>query len=57
MHMFFSNDEKRWINTDRFGWPIKRGCPDKIKKVILKKKNIIDNQMEARHGNDRNQES
>jgi len=41
MHMLFSDSEKKWIYLDKFGWPIKSGCPDSIRKSIAKKKQAI----------------
>ena len=47
MHMIFTEKEKEWIDTRKFGWPIKTGCPADIKKEIEKKKKILDEQMEG----------
>lgn len=47
MHMIFTEEEKRWIVVNKFGWPIKSGCPSKIKKSIEKKKNEIKNQFKG----------
>lgn len=44
MHMIFTDEEKRWISMNVFGWPIKKGCPDSIRKSIEKKKKIIEQQ-------------
>ena len=44
MHMLFTDEEREWMDTKKFGMPIKKGCPDKIRKSIEKKKRIIDSQ-------------
>lgn len=44
MHIIFTEEEKRWIDTKKFGWPIKEDCPEEIKKRIEKKKSAIDSQ-------------
>lgn len=44
MHMIFSDEEKRWMDMNVFGCPIKENCPDQIMKSIKKKKDIIDKQ-------------
>ena len=41
MHMLFSDREKEWINMKVFGWRIKQGCPDDVRKSIEKKLNEI----------------
>ena len=45
MHVLFSEEELEWVNKKTFGWPIKDGCPDTIRKAIRKKKQLIANQM------------
>ena len=50
MHMLFTDKEKEWIYVDKFGWPIKSGCPDDIKASINKKKEKINKQMEGNYG-------
>lgn len=44
MHMIFTEEEKRWINKRKFGWPIISNCPSNIKKSIQEKKQILNNQ-------------
>lgn len=44
MHILFTDTEKKWIDTKKFGWPILEGCPKDIEEAINKKKQIIDNQ-------------
>ena len=44
MHMLFTDEELKWINTREFGFPIKPGCPEKIKESINRKKSIVNNQ-------------
>ncbi len=44
MHMMFTQEEVSWIDTKKFGWPIKQGCPEKIRKSIEGKRKKIDNQ-------------
>lgn len=44
MHIKFTENEREWIETDKFGWPIKKGCPESIKKSIVQKKETLDNQ-------------
>lgn len=46
MHIVFSEDELRWINTKTLGWPVKKDCPNKILKSILKKKALLEKQEE-----------
>lgn len=45
MHMLFTEEEQKWIDKTKFGWPIKKGCPLDIEKSIKEKKREIDNQM------------
>lgn len=45
MHMIFTKEELVWIESDKFGWPIKRGCPQEIRKSITAKKEKLDKQM------------
>lgn len=44
MHIMFTEVEKQYIDTKKFGFPIKAGCPERIKKSIEKKKKLLDNQ-------------
>lgn len=44
MHILFSEEEKKWIDTRTFGFPIKEGCPAKIRESINKKKAALDSQ-------------
>lgn len=44
MHIIFSEEEKKWIDTRTFGFPIKEGCPAKIRESINKKKAALDSQ-------------
>ena len=44
MHIIFSKEELNWIDTDKWGWKIKKGCPDSIRKSIEKKKYYLNNQ-------------
>lgn len=44
MHIIFTEEERKWIYTERFGFPIKKGCPEKIKKNIEKKKELLNRQ-------------
>lgn len=44
MHMLFTNEELKWIDTKTFGWPIKRSCPKDIRENIEKKIKIISSQ-------------
>ena len=46
MHVIFTDEEKEWIHTDKMNWPIKKGCPKKIKESIENKKNKIKSQFE-----------
>lgn len=41
MHMIFTEEEKEWINMRTFGWTLKQGCPEQIRKQIERKKKII----------------
>lgn len=47
MHMIFTEEELRYIDTKQFGFPVKKDCPEKIRKSIEKKKRILDKQMEG----------
>lgn len=44
MHLIFTDEELKYINTSVFGWPIKEECPKKIELSIKKKKKLLDNQ-------------
>lgn len=44
MHIIFTEDEMKYINTKAFGWPIKDQCPDKIRKSIERKKELLNSQ-------------
>lgn len=46
MHIIFSEEELLWIDTRKFAWPIKDGCPDEVRVSILEKKKLLDSQME-----------
>lgn len=48
MHLLFSEEELRWIDVYKFGWPIKNGCPENIKKSIERKKKLLDNQQKEK---------
>jgi len=45
MHMIFTEEEKEWINLNKFGWSTKPKCPKNIKDSINKKKKIINSQV------------
>ena len=38
MIIFFTEEERKWMDTKTIGWPIKDDCPDDIRKSIEKKK-------------------
>lgn len=44
MHLIFTDEERMWCKTDEIGWPIKSGCPEKIKKSIEHKKEVLNTQ-------------
>lgn len=44
MHIIFTEQELKWINTQKFGWQIKKDCPPDIRKSIEKKKEKLDQQ-------------
>lgn len=44
MHLLFTDEERMWIDAKVFGWRIKEGCPEKIRKSIEEKKKKSDNQ-------------
>lgn len=50
MHMIFTEQEKEWINISKWGWTLKKGCPENIKKSIERKKKIINSQKEIFNG-------
>jgi len=50
MHLQFSDEEKKWIELKKFGWPVKEGCPKDVEKSIQRKKKLLNEQMEAVHG-------
>lgn len=41
MHVIFTDEEKRWIDRSSWGWLIKAGCPENIRKAIERKKQMI----------------
>lgn len=45
MHMIFTEEEKKWIDKNKFGWPIIEGCPERIRDNIEQKKKKIEFQM------------
>lgn len=47
MHIIFTEDELKYINTKAFGWPIKDKCPDTIRKSIERKKELLNSQMKG----------
>lgn len=51
MHMLFTSEELKWIDTKTFGWPIKKECPEKIRKSIEQKLNVIANQFKGKNEN------
>jgi len=36
MQMRFSNEEMRWVDTSAIPWKIKEGCPQAVRKKLLK---------------------
>ena len=48
MHIFFSDDEKTWMDMNVFGCPIKKGCPKELKESIEKKKKQLG--LQKNHG-------
>lgn len=46
MHIFFTDEERKWIKIDTFGYPIKDNCPEKIKRSIKNKKRALNGQTE-----------
>ena len=44
MHAIFTDEEKRWIDRSSWGWRVKNGCPETVRKSIEKKKQAIDRQ-------------
>ena len=46
MTILYTDEEKRWIDMNKWGWPIKDGCPDNIKKEIERKKRLLDKQQD-----------
>ena len=50
MHIMFSDSERRWMDTKKFGCPIKNGCPDDIRRSIEKKKRLLKKQEEWVNG-------
>jgi hypothetical protein len=47
--MIFIEEERIWIDTKTFGWPIKEGCPESIRKSIEEKKKKINEQMDKKN--------
>lgn len=37
MTVIFTEEERMWIEIDKFDWKIKDGCPTKLKKSIERK--------------------
>ena len=50
MHILFSDEEKKWIELRVLGWPIKKNCPDKIRRSIEAKKKEIERQKDIVYG-------
>lgn len=46
MHMFFTEEELKWIDGKKFGAPVKKGCPESVRKSIEKKRKIINSQFQ-----------
>ena len=40
----FTDEERKWIKIDSFGFPIKEGCPDRTRESIEMKKKLINEQ-------------
>lgn len=45
MHIIFSTEEMKWIDTRLFNWTVKNKCPEAIKKAIEKKLRILNENM------------
>lgn len=41
MTIYFSDEEKKWIDKIPFDWKIKKECPQKIKKELQIKLNLL----------------
>lgn len=50
MHIFFTEEEQKYITKDLFGWKVKEGCPQDVKKEILKKMSAFDRQKDVVNG-------
>ncbi len=50
MHIMFTDDEWKWMDTKKFGCPIKSGCPDNIRRSLKKKKELLKKQEEWING-------
>lgn len=48
MHIIFTEQELKWIDTKIWGWKIKKDCPSDIRKRIEKKLKRLDHQLERR---------
>lgn len=44
MHIFFNEEEKKWLDMKPFHWTIKKGCPPRIKKRLEQKLTILNRQ-------------
>ena len=42
MHVFFTEEEQKYIIKDLFGWKVKKDCPQDMKKEIIKKMNAFE---------------
>lgn len=50
MHIFFTDEEQKYIIKDLFGWKVKKDCPQDIKKEILKKMSAFEWQKDVVYG-------
>ena len=41
MHMVFTDEERNWLYTNRFGLPLKPNAPPRVKESIERKKKTV----------------
>jgi hypothetical protein len=50
MHIFFTDEEQKYIIKDIFEWKVKKDCPQDVKKEILKKMSAFEIQKDIVYG-------
>ena len=50
MHIFFTEEEQKYIIKDTFDWKVKKDCPKDVKKEIIKKMSAFERQKDVVYG-------